>query len=763
MTPDTRPPAPRRYVLATAGLAALSALWYVVFLATGAGPEILGHLAPPLGSLVGTAAVVALLRKVPMAPAARRFWILILVLEVGMATGRLINLADWCRTPVGVVRTPTLGPLFSGIGLFAAIMAVMLVPLGPKVPGERWKLGLDRTIALLGCATLLWHFGLGPLLTTDVPWSVQTKVITALTMLLTAVGISRVAHVPGGPVDRGAIRLVASTGLATAAYAVLGAHQGLSALAAGHALLLPLGPLLITLAARRQWRCTGVQPQRETWLPYLAVIAVDVPLLLVVLGPVDWTGRIVMVLAVAVTLLAGVRQYFAYRENNRLLRAQRESQVRLRHEATHDALTGLANRAWSRDRLGAALATDGATVVLVDLDNFKSVNDSLGHAVGDDLLAAVGVALRGAVGDDGLPARLGGDEFAVLITDPLVLGETVVRRITDAFGCSLSEHHLLVQASAGIATAAAGVGLDRLMGDADTALYAAKERGKANAVRFVPGMERAVVADAQLGADVRRGLDAGEFRVVYQPLVDLHLNQVIGVEALVRWDHPTRGVVGPVDFIPVAERTGLIVPLGRFVLRETCRQAAVWLAEFGPGVLQKAGPNVSARQLHDPDFVQDVRDALADSGLPGKYLVLELTESAVLRGAQVSRALHELHGLGVRLALDDFGTGESSLSLLRAFPASIVKLDKSFVDGIDLDEPGSTEAAARQAVARAVIQMAGALDLDTVAEGIENEEQAERLRQLGYSLGQGYHLAKPMDPERLTEMLAGQRDPAAVL
>src|SRR6185312_8629832 len=187
-----------------------------------------------------------------------------------------------------------------------------------------------------------------------------------------------------------------------------------------------------------------------------------------------------------------------------------------------------------------------------------------------------------------------------------------------------------------------------------------------NWLRFAPGMERPLVADARLGADLRRGLEAGEFRVVYQPLVDLHRNQVIGVEALVRWQHPDRGVISPADFIPAAERTGLIVPLGRFVLRETCRQAAAWLAEFGPDALQKAGPNVSAQQLHDPDFAADVMDALADSGLPSDRLVLEVTESAVLRGQQVSRTLHELHRNGIRLALDDFGTGESSLSLLRA-------------------------------------------------------------------------------------------------
>ncbi len=761
MSTDQRPPPPRRYVIATAGVAVLSVLWYVIHVAAGAGPPIAGLIAAPVGSALGAAAVLALLRNMPMAAAARRFWVLVLVLELGMTTSRLINLATQSRAYPDVVPAPLIAAACTGLGVLAAIAAVLTVPLGPAPRGEWWKRGLDRAIACLGCLALLWHFGFAPMLAPDAPWSTAVKVITGLTLLLAVAGISRVVTVPGGPVDRVAIRLVASTGLTVAAFAVLGAQYGPAAVAPGQALLVPLGPLLITLAAYRQWQYTGPRPQRETLLPYVAVVAVDVPLVLVMLGPVSWPGRVVVALAVTVTLLAGARQFLAYRENQRLLRAQHHAQERLRHDATHDALTGLANRALFRERLGAALAADGATVILVDLDDFKTVNDSLGHAVGDDLLVAVGDALRGATGADGLAARLGGDEFAVLVTDPEVLGETVVRRITTALGGSLSDHRLLMHASAGIATADPGTPLDRVLIDADTALYAAKERGKDNFVRFVPGMERPVLADAQLGADLRRGLDAGEFRVVYQPLIDLHRNEVIGVEALVRWQHPTRGEMAPADFIPVAERTGLIVPLGRFVLRETCRQAAAWLTDFGPGVLQKVGPNVSARQLHDPDFVDDVRQALTDSGLPGKYLVLELTESAVLRGQQVSRALHELHGMGVRLALDDFGTGESSLSLLRAFPASIVKLDKSFVDGIELHEPGSAEAAARQAVARAVIQMAGALDLDTVAEGIENEEQAERLRELGYSLGQGYHLARPMAPDAVTDMLTTQTLTAA--
>jgi EAL domain-containing protein (putative c-di-GMP-specific phosphodiesterase class I) len=215
--------------------------------------------------------------------------------------------------------------------------------------------------------------------------------------------------------------------------------------------------------------------------------------------------------------------------------------------------------------------------------------------------------------------------------------------------------------------------------------------------------------------------------------------------------------VPPSEFIAVAERTGLIIELGRFVLRETCRQTAAWLAEFGPDALQKPSVNVSVRQLHDPDFVADVLAALADQGLSTDRLVLELTESAVLRGSQVSRTLHELDRLGVALALDDFGTGESSLSLLRSFPATIVKLDKSFVDGIEAEDAETGGRDARQAVAHAVIQLANALGLDTVAEGIENEGQAEQLRLLGYTFGQGYHLARPMPAADFTALLAAQR------
>jgi diguanylate cyclase (GGDEF)-like protein len=470
----------------------------------------------------------------------------------------------------------------------------------------------------------------------------------------------------------------------------------------------------------------------------------------------------VVIAAVVVTTLVALRQYLVFRDNARLLRQMHAQEARLQHEATHDSLTGLANRTLFHSRLAAALtATGPVAVLLIDLDDFKTVNDLLGHDVGDRLLMSVADVLRAETGPGDLPARVGGDEFAVLIshgaTDPVDLAH----RILVALDQPLSEHRLLVQASVGVAGARPTSTLHSVLHDADVAMYTAKQRGKASIVQYVQGMEEPIWAHMQLGGELRRALDNHEFRVVYQPIVRLEDRRIVGVEALVRWHHPTRGTVFPAEFIAAAERTGLIVPLGRFVLRETCRQAAQWLRDYGADALQRAGPNVSGQQLHDPDFVADVTAALADSGLPSDRLVLEVTESAALRGQQISRTLYELDGMGIQLALDDFGTGQSSLSLLRSFPASIVKLDRSFVEGIEIDDGDPAAADARRAVARAVIQLVRSLALEAVAEGVENAEQAAVLRDLGYTVGQGYHLAEPMTAEGVARLLAGQQSMTA--
>jgi diguanylate cyclase (GGDEF)-like protein len=756
--------APLRYVWTTVGILVVGLVWYVAFMTVGAGTEALAYAVVPIGGAVTSLAVLRLLRGVPLDPVARRFWrglfVAFTLLFVGYSWLALDFLVHY--RVVAARSMPIGAAAIVAVGFGVAIWSVARVPIG-ATPADRWRIVLDRSIGFLGCGTVLWHFGLAPMLAASEPWSDQATVLVGLAFLLAIGGITKVSYIRNGPVDRLAIRLIAACGLSAAGVAICAVYLGYSGSVPAQAVVMPIVPVLATLAVRAQWRRgLGTPPESRlrasAVLPYIAVAAVDVPLIAVAGGPLDWPGRLVVYAAVLVTSLVTVRQYVAFRDNARLLREKRIQEARLQHEVTHDGLTRLANRALFRERLSAAIRDGGAvTILLIDLDDFKTVNDSLGHDVGDRLLVSVAEVLRAETGAHGMPVRLGGDEFAVLLTDPAAAPEELAQRILDALSRPISEHGLLVQASIGIADAAPIATLDSVLRDADVAMYAAKQRGKAGFVRYMPGMEEPVLAHIQLGGELRRALDAGEFRVFYQPVMRLEDGRLIGIEALVRWAHPTRGMVAPAEFIPAAERTGLIVPLGRFVLRETCRQAAAWLAEFGPEALQKAGANVSARQLHDPDFVADVRAALADSGLPSDRLVLELTESAVLRGHQVSRTLHELDAMGVRLALDDFGTGESSLSLLRSFPAAIVKLDKSFVDNIEIDDGDPAAREAREAVARAVIQLAGALRLDTVAEGIENAEQARRLRELGYTLGQGYHLARPMSADDMTRLLARQR------
>ncbi len=745
--------APRGFVWAACGLTAASWAWYVVWALTGAGPVAVAYLTVPAGGIIAVLAVAGLWRVIRDDARTRRFWGNVAAGAGLMTVGYGISAANAFRNGEQALShdMPVPGAVLVGLGFVLVLVAVAAVPV--RVGGPRVQ--LDRAIAFLGCATPLWHLALAPMVLVPDPWSPQTLSLVGIAFAVSLGGITKVSYLDVGPVDRTAMRLLAAVGLTGIGVAWLAVSQGDPGAAPAQAVVLPVAPVLMVLAVRAQWRTTLGCPRRprrtSSRLPYLAMGAVTVSLVAVAAGDLRWPGRVTLGATVVVIALVAVRLFLSGRENDRLLAGLREQEERLQHEARHDGLTGLPNRARFRQALGEA--GPGCTVLLVDLDDFKTVNDALGHDVGDDLLVALAGLLREQAGAGAVPVRIGGDEFAVLAHGD---GDAVARRILTALKEPVGEHRLLVQASIGIAEAEPGASVDTVLRQADIAMYAAKQRGKASCVRYQPGMAEPVAAHMRLGGELRRALDRCEFEVVYQPVMELATRRVIGVEALVRWRHPERGLVPPVEFVPAAERTGLIVPLGRFVLRETCRQAALWFAEFGPDALQKPGVNVSARQLHDPDFVADVVAALADTGLPADRLVLELTESAALRGAQVSRTLHELDRLGIKLALDDFGTGESSLSLLRAFPAAIVKLDKSFVDGIELEDPDPAVCEARQAVARAVVQLAAALRLDTVAEGIENQAQADRLRALGYTLGQGYHLAAPMSAAAMTGLLASQ-------
>jgi diguanylate cyclase (GGDEF)-like protein/PAS domain S-box-containing protein len=443
--------------------------------------------------------------------------------------------------------------------------------------------------------------------------------------------------------------------------------------------------------------------------------------------------------------------------NTRDITERRELEQRLTHQAMHDGLTGLANRVLLRSRLEQALRRPrpGAAVppalLFLDLDGFKGVNDTFGHAQGDALLIAAATRLREQVGAQDVVARLGGDEFAVLLESPrdrqAVLD--IAQRITSALKVPFRVfgRETAGSASLGIAIADPVDSAGDVLRHADVAMYLAKANGRGRYELFEPRMLESVVGRLGLQSDLRRALDdpdSREFLFDYQPIVELATQRVVGVEALIRWDHPVQGRITPTVFVPLAEETGLIIPLGRRVLHLACRDSAPWVREY-PGM--HVTVNLSARQLPDPALAAEVANALAASGLPPASLVLELTESAIMqqpeRSAQVFR---ELRGLGVRLAIDDFGTGYSSLSYLQQLPAAILKIDRSFLTSLDQGPNGAT-------LIRGIIGLANGLGLITVAEGIETEEQATILRALGCSCGQGLLFSPPLPAAQVSSWL----------
>jgi diguanylate cyclase (GGDEF)-like protein/PAS domain S-box-containing protein len=437
------------------------------------------------------------------------------------------------------------------------------------------------------------------------------------------------------------------------------------------------------------------------------------------------------------------------------------------HRAFHDELTGLANRALFSNRVDQAVLRASrdalrTAVLFLDLDDFKEINDSLGHAVGDALLQQGADRLRACLRAGDTAARLGGDEFAVLLEGCSRDGEEamqVAERIANAFArpFTLEEREVFATASIGLATSTGTETGDALLRNADLAMYLAKRRGKARVERFATHMHEEVVERLDLLADMRYAIERDELQLEYQPIVDLANRTVSGLETLVRWDHPTRGRIPPADFIPLAEQSGLIVSIGRWVLLHACAHARHWsrsLPELTPVTVTV---NLSARQLSDVNLLDDVANALRVAGLRRDQLVLELTESTLLANSEETVGiLTSLKALGVRLAIDDFGTGYSSLSYLHRFPVDILKIDKSFVAGV-AGGPGAS------ALASAVIALGNSLGLKTVAEGIEYDAQHRALETLGCRFGQGFLFSRPLPPVDVLPYLVthGQRSPSA--
>jgi diguanylate cyclase (GGDEF)-like protein/PAS domain S-box-containing protein len=455
--------------------------------------------------------------------------------------------------------------------------------------------------------------------------------------------------------------------------------------------------------------------------------------------------------------------------NSRDVSERKAFEEQLSHQAFHDSITGLANRALFRDRVEHALErltreADPVSVLFMDLDDFKTINDSLGHAAGDRLLGEVGERLRTCLRTPDTAARLGGDEFAILIEDggESVGAAGVAGRILQALDGPflLDGKEVFVRASIGIATSGVGrttgpEGAEELLRNADVAMYIAKEAGKNRFQIFEPEMHDTALRRLELKADLQRAVENEEFVLHYQPVIRLETGDIEGFEALVRWNHPTRGLVMPLDFIPLAEETGLVVQIGTWVLREACRQGDALQRMVPEGAALHIAVNLSARQLQRPEIVREIAQVLLETGLPPECLVLEITESVMMQDMALSNErLTQLKHLGVLLAVDDFGTGYSSLNYIRRFPVDILKVDKSFVDGV-------SEGGEESALTAAIIELAGILNLRPVAEGIERADQLDKLLELRCELGQGYYFSRPLPIEGVEELLRARHMLAA--
>ncbi|MBU2666067.1 EAL domain-containing protein [Actinoplanes bogorensis] len=728
-----------RALLVSAGMLIVAAAWFGVGLIRET-PSALGWL--------------TLLVAVPLAAATswrasadgRTYWRYASVGIVLIGLGAGSNAYDYFS---GSQYGQHISSLTAGVyvsGLVAFVLGLLRIPGARRARMEWIRFGLDIATVIVTVLTFTWHLAYRRW----EQWLGGGLADSAALLIVLAAGFIcvfafvKVAFTGTGPIDRRALHLLALTG-------AVGAGGGSLApllddrpyLNTAH-VLLPATCLCLTLAADRQLRATRVghplpRPpmQRLSLMPYAAVVATGGLLLSSAAGRT--TDMLVVAIgAVSVAVLVATRQFVALRDNARLLDDLDARQRELAHQAGHDALTGLANRTVITERIAEALGDDPSdvSVALIDLDDFKAINDDLGHAVGDELLTAVGLTIAEPLPAGCVAARLGGDEYALLLRGDagqiLTALAADLRRPVHAGG-----HELVVEASIGVAPAREGDTADELMRRADVAMYEAKGQGKGRQVTYDPAMDQRSAEQSRLAADLRIALDTDQLHLLYQPIVEMPGGELFGVETLVRWTHPVRGPIGPAVFIPAAERTGLIVPLGAWILEESCRQAVRWRNELGAAAPQTVTVNVSARQLREAGFAEEVADVLARTGLPPEVLTVEVTETAVFDGGTALTELRAIAGLGVKIALDDFGTGHSSLGLLRTCPADVLKVDKSFVDDV-------TEGGQQAVVVAALIGICEGMGLRAVAEGVETAEQAAELQRLGYRYAQGFYYGRPM-------------------
>ena len=650
--------------------------------------------------------------------------------------------------------------VLSAPALLALLICVVALLCGPDAPASlagKLRMGIDGLIVALSFAGLAWLYVLRPAVAAEDTWpgyallALSGMLIAVVSIgLLLAFGSESLRWTMVEGVAFGVAILAAAT-FASLILRLRGVSYAFT-LVGGATLL---GGVLIGYAARlaipggrrRLWNPLSGSAQVLPFVPVLALITASAVRYYqsgLFDRPVVWLGFLLILLLMA-------RQVLALRMNTKLAGELNRQRTHLAHQAFHDPLTGLANRALFADRLAAALAPDRPrpAMLLVDLDGFKAVNDTRGHAAGDELLIAVAVRLRGCVRSTDTVARLGGDEFAILLpgaysqTAAVGVAQVVLDRLRQPVEVGAGTP-VTIRASVGIALADADSTAQVLQRDADMALYEAKQTGR-NRYRVADNeLSSSTLGRLQLEEDLRRGIEAGQFEVYYQPIVELESERVTSVEALLRWAHPERGLLAPGEFIESAEVAGLLPALDRWVLQQACRQVARW-REINPQFVVSV--NVSAGHLADPGLVDQVSLAVAGVGVPPCALMLEVTETALVADlAQAAGTLRELADLGVRIALDDFGTGYSSLTYLRTLPIHTLKIDRSFVR--DLDGNATDEA-----VTRAILGLAETLGLRPVAEGVEGVAQADRLRDLRCGHAQGFLFGRPMPPAEITALL----------
>jgi diguanylate cyclase (GGDEF)-like protein len=737
--------------------------WTAYGLAAVPAHPVLGWLPLPVMTVLGASGCWRVTRVPTLDAPTRRFWLYLAGACALLTVGVISNTVDALTgpEPSQVIGMRTLGCYLATVGV--VLWALLRLPTWQRSRSDWVRFGLDACVILITTGVFVWHFSVRRL----GDWESQTgSAVPVLAMALVAavsmVTFVKVAFSGAGQLDRRALRML---GAAAATATVLGAttpfllaYPHLSATLTSVAAATFGVHLAATVQARAGVDPVPRAPSRTiSVLPYLAVAATDALLLLVVFRDPGET-RLVASCVVSLTVLVALRQVVALRDNNRLLNtvdanlAQlREYQEQLSHQATHDPLTGIANRALF-ERTVAGLVADRTPfhMALLDLDDFKMVNDRLGHGMGDLLITTVSQRLVDHVRPRDTVARLGGDEFVVLLPD--AHPDTVTGLLTDLVTAverpvDLGGHEVATHVSIGVTASHDDDRPEELLRRADVAMYAAKGSGGNRWTWYDPEMDRQADAELRLTAELHQAAARDELFLVYQPIVELPDGRPTGVEALLRWRHPRHGLVPPDVFIPLAERTGAIVGIGRWVLTEACRQAAAW--QRGGGI-SRVSINMSARQLSQPGIVAEIAGIVERTGVDPTGLMIEVTETAVLAVDSAVDALRDLRALGLTVALDDFGTGNSSLSLLVNCPVDVLKVDKSFVSGV-------TSATAQAVIVDGLIDITNRLRIRAVAEGVETASQAARLHAAGYRYAQGFHFARPMPAPLVDSWLADQR------